>query len=185
MKAAAFAIALIGGVLSTTAQANLITNGNFTTGDFTGWNLSINPSDAGYVHLNGSAGGAWLGTYNMGFLSQSFSTVAGATYQISFNLVNPGTNGTSFTASLDSNPFFSVSNVAFPKTNFTFDAVASGTTTKLTFGFKNIPDYFTLGNVSVVPVPEPETYVMMLMGLSFLGFLGYKRRLNADLGTNG
>ncbi len=184
MKVAAFAVALIGGVLSTAAQANLITNGNFMTGDFSGWTLTtIDPNDANYIYAPGT-GGAFLGPVSDAFLSQSFATVAGDTYQVSFRLSNPSAAaGTQFSAFFNTDSLYSVKDTAVSPTTFTFDAVATGSTSKLTFGFKNIPDYFNLSRVSVSPVPEPEAYVMMLGGLALLGgIVGFKRRSNTDFG---
>lgn len=44
--------------------------------------------------------------------------------------------------------------------------------------FSNIPstDAFETGNFSVTPVPEPETYALMLAGLGALGFISRRRR---------
>lgn len=37
-------------------------------------------------------------------------------------------------------------------------------------------DYFNIGEVTVSPVPEPETYALMLAGLGVLGFAARRRR---------
>jgi hypothetical protein len=174
MKKIIAAVTLLGALVSTSANANLITNGDFSTGDFSGWNLNLKKNDVPYVSVDNGA--AKLGNYSFGSLSQTFATTIGQLYQISFDLGSPKGPGSSFTALFGGTTIFSEKNQAFNTTTFTFDTVATSSVSKLTFGFKDVPDYFKLDNVSVVPVPEPETYTMMLGGLLLLGIIGYKRR---------
>ncbi len=39
---------------------------------------------------------------------------------------------------------------------------------------------FALSEFVVSPVPEPETYAMLLVGLSLLGFVAYRRKPSVD-----
>jgi hypothetical protein len=57
-----------------------------------------------------------------------------------------------------------------------FAANAGTLITGLTF--TNLPaiDAFEVANFSVTPVPEPETYALMLTGLAALGFVARRRR---------
>lgn len=57
---------------------------------------------------------------------------------------------------------------------FTADAGSSITG----LSFTNVPsiDAFETANYSVTPVPEPETYALMLGGLGVLGFMARRRR---------
>src|SRR5262245_60901110 len=68
------------------ASANLIVNGDFETGDFTGWTQSANATFTfvdGPPHSGPHA--AWLGPVNTnGFLSQTLVTVPGHLYDIEF-----------------------------------------------------------------------------------------------------
>jgi hypothetical protein len=87
------------------ARANLITNGNFATGDFTGWTVSGNgigidpffPNTGDTYDAYFSAGTT---DQNSRVLSQSIATIAGASYNLSFALFNEGgLSGDSFTVS--------------------------------------------------------------------------------------
>lgn len=71
---------------------------------------------------------------------------------------------------------------------FSFSNLSAGTY-KLTFEgvWHGIPEHahiavrqdVSLGNVSVSPVPEPESYAMLLAGLGVLGFVAGRRKLNS------
>src|SRR5579862_5380244 len=83
------------------AKADLIVNGGFETGNFSGWTLSGNTGftgvsgpgfNDGFVN-NPNSGNffAFLGPVGSdGFLSQTFSDTAGKTLHVSFFLANDG-----------------------------------------------------------------------------------------------
>ncbi|MBI5789952.1 MAG: PEP-CTERM sorting domain-containing protein [Rhodocyclales bacterium] len=64
---------------------------------------------------------------------------------------------------------------------FSFEFTAKGSTTDI-FLAEAFPsrDYVGLDNVSVqavaAPVPEPETYALMLAGLGLMGFVARRRK---------
>ena len=60
----------------------------------------------------------------------------------------------------------------------TFVAAAGTTITSLMFD--NSPDLnaFEVANFNVTPVPEPETYALILAGLGAIGFITRRRRNN-------
>jgi hypothetical protein len=91
----------------------------------------------------------------------SFFANAGAT--LSFN-VNPA-NGGFFAAP---NPFYNMALTSFtntPSNVFAFDG-----------GFRIIKGGGTINFVPVAPVPEPQTYALMLAGLGAIGFVARRRR---------
>lgn len=54
----------------------------------------------------------------------------------------------------------------------------SGTYTDISFTTPNYENYYG-ATVGTVPVPEPETYAMLLAGLGLLGFVGRRRKQQA------
>jgi hypothetical protein len=122
-----------------------------------------------------------LGAY--GGITQNLSTVAGATYALSFETGNYATNRAQ--PSIVASAGASSQTFALTPTDVaagtwvahSFNFVASGTSTVISFGgsggLNGSTYYLGVDNVSVqlvaAPVPEPETYAMMLTGLGLLG----------------
>lgn len=209
------ALLLIGSLgLTESASANLLTNGdfevpvqgpsNFATFNIpagstyiTGWTVAqgnvdltttinygpgvntLDPSSVQDVDLVGDAAGN-------GGLSQSFTTVAGQKYLLTFDYShNPGANASNFAASVtagDLSTTVSQTSSVRDWVAFSQSFTATSNSTLLTFlntqGGSNGGIY--LDDVSVTPltaaVPEPSTWAMMILGFLGLGFLAHRRR---------
>jgi hypothetical protein len=165
-------------ILATPSFAEeLIANGGFETGDFTGWTTYYTPSGSDmYVGSNYPHSGlhqalfAASGQYDDSIM-QSLTTVPGQSYKIDFWLAHPYTDSSNeFVAIWDAIPLLSFTPASyFGYTKYTFTKVATGTTTILQFAGRDAPAYFYLDDVSVQPIPEPSTLVLLTMGV--FGFL--------------
>lgn len=163
-------------VLATPASASqLVTNGGFESGDFTGWTLTGNTAFTGVDSTSHSGSdAAFFGQVGAtGSLSQTLSTVAGQVYTISFWLQDNGGTPSSFNASFGGDALTSLSNTpAFGYTFYTYSVSASSNSTLLSFTFRQDPSFFHLDDVSVEEVssvPEPATWAMMVLGMGAIG----------------
>jgi hypothetical protein len=176
-KSLASSFALSIAVAATSARADLVTNGGFESGDFTGWTLSGNDTPLELNNLYGVEGvdpvdgiSPYSGTYqafiadldaNATTLSQTISTTAGTEYTVSWYLaqdtpiVPPYSNtlsvsfGGTTLASLTGVPVEGYTHYSYPAT-----ATSSSSILSLTLG--NDLGEFLLDEVSVVPVEVPE-----------------------------
>ncbi len=183
------------------ARADLVVNGGFETGDFTGWTVTAGASGSyivvssfGTAHT-GAPFGPHSGQYEASFggigpgddsISQTLSTTPGQSYVLEYWLANisgPGPTehfqaswgGQVISASIISNA------EAFPYTEYSFTVVASASMTQIQFSGHQDDTRFTLDDVSVTPMtatPEPSSFVLMLLGAVGLlvGHGGWRRR---------
>ena len=171
--------------LPANADANLITNGDFATGDTTGWTLTGDTSFTVVVTGGTPPQASYLlaGPTSPAELSQSFSTIAGQAYQISFDLQAESTTADPafFAARFNGGTIFSTPTPAtsFSWTTFTFTETASTTSSILSFDYvqnNDVDSFYDLTNVSVTAVPEPGVYAMMGIGLLLMAFVVRHRR---------
>jgi hypothetical protein len=166
------------------ALADLIANGGFETGDFTGWTVVLDvtyPASIttlpAYVH-SGTYAAQVAGSASYNELSQTVSTTPGQYYALSFWL-NTITTGNDFRALWDGNAVLT-GNIT-PQGYVQYSYVVGGTgSDTVEFDGRNVPGWFYLDDVSLTPtnaVPEPSG-VVALLGLCGMGLLGmaWRRR---------
>lgn len=155
------------------------------------WNATLTASQGSkFVDLTGWSS-LWSenvesGSLSRVMISQTFDTVAGTTYTVGFD-IGYGPDSMASNLSVAQSDVFAGVNGALNKytssssgwagQSFTFTATGSQTTLQFsTTDYKS--EYVGLDNVTVTaaPVPEPESYAMMLAGLGALGFMARRRK---------
>jgi hypothetical protein len=182
---AAAALAASLALPQTANAAELVTNGGFETGSFSGWTQAGN-TGATFVAsspVNSGNFAAALGPVgSTGSLTQILNTVIGTNYTLSFALRTSNGTPNSFRAFFDGTEVFNFTNiVGLPYTTYSFsNLTASSANSSLSFVFQQDPSYFYLDDVSVqgltAAVPEPGTWMLMLLGFGAIGFAMRRRQ---------
>ena len=143
-------------VSSPTPPSNLVTNGSFETGDFSGWQLSGSNSIVTDAEQGSYAAG--LGGKS-GHLSQTLQTVAGQQYILDFWLANVSGGGSdNFSAVVGGQTLFQENHAPTqPYTEHQVAFTATGTGTLLQFNYRNSPSDWHLDNIVVETVGSTMT----------------------------
>ena len=145
------------------AKANLITNGGFETGDFSGWTVfGIDNDVVGANPFTSPHSGNFQALFGSGSnsITQNVTTTPGSSYVIGFWLAASVRQGGSPSVSVNwgGSTIFSDSFTSpFGYTDYTFTADALSPATQLQFQFFSIfGNLFYLDDISVTPAGVPD-----------------------------
>lgn len=162
------------------ASAIPVVNGDFETGDFTGWSrsgFSTYDTISSSVEHSGNFGGSFGAINNTSSISQTLTTTAGIQYMITYWLSARGSTSTrTFSTDFGGTPGQSfIDPVGFFYTQFSYLATATASTTVLSFTFRNDPNFWLLDDITVEEVaagaPELDPSGSLLPMLSL--FIGW------------
>jgi MYXO-CTERM domain-containing protein len=173
-------LAFVAACLVTPAHADIVANGGFESGDFTGWTQSGDTAFNGVASGIGLAGsnGAFFGPDPLGSIMQALATTTGQRYEVSFWLaLDDSAQPNDFSWSWDGVTIGSLSNSAgFDFTKFTAAVWADASSASLQFNFGNPQSFWRLDDVSVTAIPEPSTALLALGALVAAGSVRRSQR---------
>ncbi len=155
------------------AGANLVTNGSFETGDFTGWSTVAAGVGSNFTVQSGSG---WDGTHAALFsatggqydqIFQDLNTEVGQTYLLEFWIMNLGLENDGLLVKWGNQTLLDgpVQSELETYVYFSFEVTALSSLTELRFGGFDGSAGFYLDNISVTLIPAPA-------GLAMLGIAG-------------
>ena len=166
-------------VLMPATAANIVTNGSFETGDFTGWNIAAtscgsdfgittNPADAESGTYAAFFNGSCPGSYDS--FQQAEPTVAGQNYAVMFWIETQGSGPRDLIVDWNGAPILNLSGAgtgAYTLYKFTEPTTSSSTVLEFQgYNTNAIADF--VDNVSVSEVDEPSATFLLSMGLGLL-----------------
>jgi hypothetical protein len=174
---------------SLNAKAQIIKNGSFQTGDFTDWTETLAASGSGLTILDnvptntvpnpGYAAGFGATGPGLDFIEQTFTSVPGTTYQLTFTLLTYDTpndfqadiGGALVSGAISGGQLLDISDSSNDEFDpHTLSFTASSSSTNVIFGGYNESAYDVLDDVSVAIVPEPSSWMLLVGGLGALLF---------------
>ena len=183
-------VSLLGLGITHSARANLITNGGFETGDFSGWTVSGTDNDVvGSVPLIPPHSGNFQALFGVGnnSITQNVATTPGSSYVIRFWVAAKIFNQVAGAFSVSWGALTVTSGLTppgiHPYTEFTFSVPALSPTTALQFQFSDpniTSNTYYLDDISVNPagvgVPDGGS-TLPLLGFASLGLVALRRKL--------
>jgi hypothetical protein len=170
---------------ATAAHADIVVNGGFETGDFTGWTQFGDTTFSGVDTLAPQSGsyGAYFGPFSPGGIVQTLATDVSSHYIVEFWLQNEAdgfgqATPNSFELDWGGSPAFSITDApATGYTHYSFSLVATSALTDLAFSFQDSPAFWDLDNVTVTLVSEPGSLALAGLAGALAALQGRRRRV--------
>jgi hypothetical protein len=176
MKKFAFLGALA--LVAASAQAQLVTNGGFETGDFSGWTQFGDTSftDIWDFDSHGGEFNAYFGPLQPGGIEQVIAASAGDQIQVSFWARSElGGTPNTLLAELDGQVFVAEFDLTEPDwTEYSAVITVNNDNPTLRFTIANPNDYTDLDDISATLVPAPGAAALLGLGT----FMAARRRRN-------
>jgi len=179
-------VGLLAAAFAASANTNLVVNGGFETGDFTGWTVSdTSLTTAGSLGPHSGIHEADLGNRSLSTLQQSIPTVAGTAYTVDLWIGRLGqlAGGDAFSLAVGfaGTTFVNLTALTLPLNSpyaeYSASIIAASASSPLIITYVDQPSYILIDDVSVTAaVPEPAEGLLMLSGLVFVCALTSKAR---------
>jgi len=176
------AISVVLAAASQASAGELVFNGGFETGGFSGWSVPLNIPNVSHFRVSSSGnahgGEYWAGlaSTNLQFISQVLPTQAGQNYELSFWLrwTGPLSSAEQVLVRWEGQLALIVpaSLQPVPWTRYSVPLHADITGSFLEIGQSVFPGEFQIDDISVVPIPAPSAAAVMVMG----GAVALRRR---------
>jgi len=191
-------VALLVGASAPAHAGNIVVNGDFEAGDFSGWTVNdpslgtfVSSAFGGYVPNTGQYFAALGASGLLGTVSQDLNTTAGTTYTLDYYLASDGFTPNEFAVAWGGTTLLDQVNIpAQGYVEYTFQVTATGASTNLTFFERDDSGFLSLDDVSAnaIPVnaiPEPcslALFVLGMAGIGMAGIVGYRVRRRNNVG---
>jgi len=179
-RVALIACLSLSGLFAASAQANIVTNGGFETGDFSGWSTAAAPVGSDFNVFAQPHSGAFSVKFSADAgqhdaIFQVLPTANGQQYTLEFWVLNYGAGDDSLQVLWEGGAALDLTPVSTPLESWEFISVpltATANGSELRFRLFDTISTVLIDDISVQPVPEPATAALAIVG----GLLCIRRR---------
>jgi len=169
------------------ARGDLIVNGGFETGDFTGWTVGNTSPSITFVSNNPNSyfvpqSGNYLAVFGnpladgLATVSQTVADTPGQQYTLSMYVDSGDTIPNEFQVQWDGSIIYDQKNIPYASWTLLSVPVEGTGSDLLSLNGADDPDFLALDSVSLNPVPEPATLSLLMMALAGTGIIGLRAR---------